>query len=59
MYGGESDLPFRAGDFVRNDYVAYLRGYAGHQSRLAILGPPNADQQRGYELTLAISQTDY
>jgi Xaa-Pro aminopeptidase len=54
MYGGESDLPFRAGDFVRNDYVAYLRGYAGHQSRLAILGPPNADQQRGYELTLAI-----
>jgi Xaa-Pro aminopeptidase len=54
MYGGESDLPFRSGDFVRNDYVAYLRGYAGHQSRLAILGPPNADQQRGYELTLAI-----
>jgi Xaa-Pro aminopeptidase len=54
MYGGEGDLSFRPGDFVRNDYVAYLRGYAGHQSRLAILGSPTADQQSGYELTLDI-----
>ena len=30
MYGGESDLLFHQGDFVRNDYVAYLNGYAGH-----------------------------
>jgi Xaa-Pro aminopeptidase len=54
MYGGESDVRFRRGDFVRNDYVAYLDGYPGHQSRLAILGPPSAEQQRGYDLTLEI-----
>jgi Xaa-Pro aminopeptidase len=54
MYGGESDLPFRQGDFVRNDYVAYLNGYAGHQSRLAILGEPNEEQQKGYNLTLEV-----
>jgi Xaa-Pro aminopeptidase len=54
MYGGESDVKFRNGDFVRNDYVAYLAGYAGHQSRLAIIGQPNAEQSRGYELTLAV-----
>jgi Xaa-Pro aminopeptidase len=54
MYGGESDVAFRAGDFVRNDYVAYFDGCPGHQSRLAILGPPSAEQMRGYELTLEI-----
>jgi Xaa-Pro aminopeptidase len=54
MYGGESDVVFRKGDFVRNDYVAYHRGYAGHQSRLAILGKPNEDQQKGYAMTLDI-----
>jgi Xaa-Pro aminopeptidase len=54
MYGGESDVCFRPGDFVRNDYVAYFKGCPGHQSRLAILGPPSDDQQRGYELTLEI-----
>jgi Xaa-Pro aminopeptidase len=54
MYGGESDVRFAKGDFVRNDYVAYYKGYAGHQSRLAILGKPNDEQQKGYELTLDI-----
>lgn len=54
MYGGESDLKFEKGDFVRNDYVAYYKGYAGHQSRLAILGKPNNEQQKGYALTLDI-----
>jgi Xaa-Pro aminopeptidase len=54
MYGGESDLPFRHRDFVRNDYVAYLNGYAGHQSRLAILGEPTDEQQKGYNLTLDV-----
>lgn len=54
MYGGESDVTFKKGDFVRNDYVAYFKGYAGHQSRLAILGKPSADQQKGYALTLDI-----
>jgi len=54
MYGGESDVEFQRGDFVRNDYVAYFNGYAGHQSRLAILGMPTAEQQKGYALTLDI-----
>jgi Xaa-Pro aminopeptidase len=54
MYGGESDVRFRNGDFVRNDYVAYFNGCPGHQSRLAILGRPSAGQMRGYELTLEI-----
>lgn len=54
MYGGESDVAFRKGDFVRNDYVAYYRGYAGHQSRLAILGKPDDEQAKGYAMTLDI-----
>lgn len=54
MYGGESDVKFQKGDFVRNDYVAYFKGYAGHQSRLAILGKPSQEQQKGYDLTLDI-----
>jgi len=54
MYGGESDIAFQSGDFIRNDYVAYLKGYAGHQSRLAILGQPTDDQKRGYDMTLEV-----
>jgi len=54
MYGGESTVQFQRGDFVRNDYVAYKHGYPGHQSRLAILGAPSAEQQRGYDLTLEV-----
>jgi Xaa-Pro aminopeptidase len=54
MYGGEGDIAFRKGDFVRNDYVAYFNGCPGHQSRLAILGPPDKGQAAGYELTLDI-----
>jgi Xaa-Pro aminopeptidase len=54
MYGGESDVCFRKGDFVRNDYVAYFNGCPGHQSRLAILGQPSAEQMRGYHLMLEI-----
>jgi Xaa-Pro aminopeptidase len=54
MYGGESDIAFRRGDFVRNDYVAYFEGCPGHQSRLAILGKPSGEQMRDYELTLDV-----
>ena len=54
MYGGEGDVAFDKGDFVRNDYVAYFNGCPGHQSRLAILGPPAPEQRAGYELTLDI-----
>lgn len=51
LYGGEGDTPFAVGDLVRTDYVAYLDGYPGHQSRMAILGPPSETQRREYALT--------
>lgn len=54
IYGGEGDVPFRRGDFVWTDYVAYLNGYAGHQSRMAILGLPTPEQREGYALTLEV-----
>jgi Xaa-Pro aminopeptidase len=47
-YAGESDTPFRRGDVVRTDYVAYLHGYPGHQSRNAVLGKPTPEQRRLY-----------
>jgi Xaa-Pro aminopeptidase len=50
-YAGESDTVFRKGDVIRTDYVAYVDGYPGHQSRNAILGKPSADQQRDYRIT--------
>ena len=31
-FSGERDTVFHAGDFIRNDYIAYLQGYPGHQS---------------------------
>ncbi len=50
-YGGESDFVFAPGDVVRTDYVAYLDGYPGHQSRNVILGRPSPQQLREYEIT--------
>ncbi|WP_213770814.1 Xaa-Pro peptidase family protein [Bradyrhizobium sp. dw_78] len=47
-YAGESDFPFAQGDAIRTDYVAYVKGYPGHQSRCAVLGTPSADQNREY-----------
>lgn len=46
--GGQSDMPFRRGDVVRTDYVCYLDGYPGHQSRNAVLGTPTAEQRDAY-----------
>jgi Xaa-Pro aminopeptidase len=47
-YAGESDELFLKGDVVRTDYVAYLDGYPGHQSRVAILGTPSAALREDY-----------
>ena len=47
-YAGESDFAFAAGDAIRTDYVAYIQGYAGHQSRCAVVGRPTAEQTRQY-----------
>jgi Xaa-Pro aminopeptidase len=47
-YAGESDFVFAAGDAVRTDYVAYLKGYPGHQSRCAVVGQPNEEQLKQY-----------
>jgi Xaa-Pro aminopeptidase len=49
-YGGESDFVFVAGDAIRTDYVAYRKGYAGHQSRCAVIGKPTDEQRREYEV---------
>ena len=51
LYGGEGDTRFQRGDIVRTDYVAYLDGYPGHQSRMAILGQPTAEQRKQYAVT--------
>ena len=53
-YGGESDMAFEAGDIIRNDYVAYLNGYPGHQSRTVCVGPPSDEQKRVYQVVLDI-----
>lgn len=50
-YAGEGDTQFRRGDVVRTDYVAYLDGYPGHQSRNAILGPASPQQLSEYHTT--------
>ncbi len=53
-YGGEGDITFEAGDIIRNDYVSYLNGYPGHQSRSVCVGAPSDEQRRVYQVTLDI-----
>ena len=50
-YGGESDMAFQAGDIIRNDYVSYLNGYPGHQSRTVVVGQPTDEQKNTYRIT--------
>ena len=50
-YGGESDTAFESGDIIRNDYVSYLNGYPGHQSRSVCVGTPSEEQKRAYRVT--------
>ena len=50
-FGGESDLTFEAGDIIRNDYVSYLNGYPGHQSRSVCVGNPSQEQLEMYQAT--------
>ena len=50
-YGGESDMIFEAGDIIRNDYVSYLNGYPGHQSRSVCVGAPSDEQKGIYQVT--------
>jgi Xaa-Pro aminopeptidase len=49
IYCGESDFEFQRGDIVRTDYLAYVNGYPGHQSRNAVLGKPSTEQARNYQ----------
>jgi Xaa-Pro aminopeptidase len=48
IYCGESAFPFARGDIVRTDYLAYVGGYPGHQSRNAVIGKPSARQASDY-----------
>ena len=50
-YGGEGDMAFEAGDIIRNDYVSYLNGYPGHQSRTVVVGRPTEQQEETYRIT--------
>ena len=50
IYCGESDFVLERGDIVRTDYLAYVNGYPGHQSRNAVMGPPSPEQTRDYGL---------
>jgi Xaa-Pro aminopeptidase len=60
IYCGESDFVFNAQDIVRTDYLAYLKGYPGHQSRNAVLGRPSeqqaSDYSRYYEIYRSTAQ---
>jgi Xaa-Pro aminopeptidase len=49
IYRGESDFVLQQGDIIRTDYLAYLKGYPGHQSRNAVIGTPSAEQQSDYQ----------
>ena len=53
-YGGESDMVIETGDAIRTDYVAYLNGYPGHQSRTVIVGSPSSEQLRDYAINLEV-----
>ncbi len=56
IYCGESDFAFALGDIVRTDYLAYVDGYPGHQSRNAVIGKPSAQQALDYARYHAIYQ---
>jgi Xaa-Pro aminopeptidase len=49
-YAGESDFAFEAGDAIRTDYVAYIKGFPGHQSRCAVVGKPTQEQRDEYRV---------
>ena len=53
-YGGESDMVIEKGDAIRTDYVGYLMGYPGHQSRTVIVGKPTPEQARDYAINLEV-----
>jgi Xaa-Pro aminopeptidase len=49
-YAGQSAFEFIDNDAIRTDYVAYLQGYPGHQSRCAVVGKPTAEQRQQYRI---------
>lgn len=53
-YGGESDFMIETGDGIRTDYVAYLHGYPGHQSRTVLVGTPTPEQRRDYAINIEV-----
>ncbi len=56
-YAGESDVVFHLGDVMRTDYVAYLDGYPGHQSRNLVFGQPTQTQRDEYRAIRDIYRT--
>ncbi len=54
IYCGESEQKIMKGDVIRNDYVAYVQGYPGHQNRTVIMGRPSNEQVRDYATYLDV-----
>lgn len=50
---GSGPRRLTAGDIVRTDYAAFYRGYPGHVSRVAVVGPPTHLQRKIYANLLA------
>lgn len=57
IYRGESEFVLERGDIIRTDYLAYLKGYPGHQSRNAVIGSPSAAQRSDYQKYYDIYQS--
>lgn len=57
IYRGESEFVLQTGDIIRTDYLAYLKGYPGHQSRNAVIGAPSAEQHSDYQKYYDIYQS--
>ncbi|MDA7948552.1 MAG: hypothetical protein MPJ78_13885 [Hyphomicrobiaceae bacterium] len=56
IYCGESDFKLSTGDILRTDYLSYLDGYPGHQSRNAVIGSPSAQQRSDYGRYIEVYQ---
>ena len=51
-----SDNPIEAGQIICTDFLAAFNGYYANQSRIAVVGPPNAEQETLYRQILDIHQ---
>lgn len=53
---GTNHKPFEPGDMIHTDYAAFVNGYPGHVSRLAVVGEPHHIQRKKYANLLAVER---